>query len=138
MTAISINALRFYAQRDIDRAAGDARLRYITDVAGQQAVYLTKMAEAKAYLTAYALDSQAIAPPHIAAEATATGATPLAVAQEVAGLGALWTEGLSPAIEAARIGGKRAVAAATGEDDDAIAAAIEAARVAAIAALEAI
>jgi hypothetical protein len=129
---------RYLAQRDIDRAAGEARLRYITDVPGQQAVYLTKLAEATAYLAAYALDPQSIAPPHIAAEATATESTPLAVAQQVAGLGALWTEGLSPAIEAARLGGKRSVTLATGADDEAIAAAIEAARVAALAALDAI
>jgi hypothetical protein len=99
---------------------------------------MRKLDEATAYLAAYEIDPLALAPPHIAAEATATGATPLAVAQEVAGLGALWTEGLSPAIEAARLGGKRSVTLATGETDEAIAAAIEAARVAAIAALEAI
>ena len=135
---MSTTSLRWHAKRDIDRAAGDARLRYITDVPGQQAVYMTKAVEAAEYLAAYALDVLAIAPPHIAAEAAATGATALAVAQEVAGLGTLWTTGLSPAIEGARLGGKQAVMAATGEDDAAIAAAIEAARITAIAALDAL
>ena len=129
---MSILFARLRAQRDIDRAAGAARLRYITDVAGQQAVYLVKLEQARSYIAAHALDAQALVPPYIAAEAAAVGMTALEVAQEVVELATAWNDVAGPAIEGARLGGKAAVQAA---DDEA---AINAARDAAIAALAAI
>lgn len=100
------------ALQRIDRAAGAQRLRYITDVPGQQAVYLLKRDEATAYLASIALDPQAAVPPHIAAEAASTSSTAAAVAEMVVELATVWNTVLSPAIEGARMGGKSAVTAA--------------------------
>jgi hypothetical protein len=109
---VSIAEAREAALQRIDRAAGAQRLRYITDVPGQQAVYLLKLDEAEAYLTAVSSNPQAAVPPHIAAEAASTSSTPTAVAELVVGLAAVWNTVLSPAIEGARMGGKTAVNAA--------------------------
>jgi hypothetical protein len=126
----SINAQRWQAHRDIDRVAGEVRLRYITDVPGQQAVYITKLQEAEAYAAAHALDSQAPVPPYLAAESAAMGDDAIDTAQMVLGLAAQWNGVLGPAIEAARVAGKAAVTAATTEQG------IATARAAAIAALD--
>lgn len=120
--------LRWHALRRIDAAAGEARLRYITDVPGQQAVYMVKLEEARALLAAPASTPG----PHLVAEASVRGTTPAAVATLVDGLASVWTGVLSPAIEAARMSGKLAVEAATD------AAGIQAAAESAIAALSAL
>ena len=130
---MSILFARLRAQRAIDQAAGAARLRYITDVPGQQAVYMVKLQQAQAYVAAHAEDAGAAVPPYIAAEANAVGMTPLEVATEVVALAAQWNDVVGPAIEAARLGGKAAVTAAPDNE-----AAINAARDAAIAVLAAI
>jgi hypothetical protein len=114
----------------VDEAAGVARRRFITEVPGQQAVYMMKLAEARAV----AADPGAAAP-HIHSEAAATGCTAVEVAAAVIARADLWNAVLSPAIEAARIGGKAAVSAAALAGD---AAAITAAAEAAIAQLDAI
>lgn len=114
------------AQAAIDQAAGAARLRYITDVPGQQAVYLRKLEQAHAWLAEPVGDP----PPYIAAEAAATGETPTAAAEAILAIATAWDEQLSPAIEGARISGKRAVSAAT------TAAEVEAALAAAISTLD--
>lgn len=121
---------RWYALRDIDDAAGRARLRFITDVPGQQAVYMVKLQQAQAYTAAVALDAQATVPPYIAAEAAATGQTAAQVAANVIALAAVWNEQAGPAIEGERMGGKSAVTAAQDLE------AVEAARVAAVQALD--
>ncbi len=130
---MSILFARLRAQRDIDRAAGAARLRYITDVAGQQAVYLVKLQQAQAFLAARELDAGAMPPPYIAAEAAAVGMTPQDVAAEIVALATHWNDVVGPQIEAARLGGKAAVEAAAANEG-----AINAARDAAIAVLAAI
>ncbi len=126
----TLAALRWQAHQDIDRTAGEARLRYITDVPGQQAVYMTKLEEARAYAAAYALDNGTPVPPYLAAESAAMGDAAIETAQMVLGLAAQWNGVVGPAIEAARVAGKAAVTAATTAQD------IEAARAAAVAALE--
>lgn len=95
------------AHAAIDQAAGSARLRFITDVPGQQAVYLMKLQEARALLA----DPVASAP-HIVAEAAATGQLAAATAQAIVDRATLWNVALSPAIEGARLGAKAAVSAA--------------------------
>lgn len=137
-----VTSARWYALRDIDDAAGMARLRFITDVAGQQAVYMVKLQQAQAYAEAVALDAQAPAPPYIAAEASATGETPGQVTAAILALAAVWNEQVGPAIEGARMGGKAAVGAVADPDPDnqeevsAALAAVATARAAAVAALE--
>lgn len=115
----TLNLLKFEAKRQIDLEAGAARLRYITDVPGQQAVYVTKRDQAAAYIAAVAADPEADPLPtpgaYIAAESSALNITPLQLAQEVMALSALWEGTLSPAIEALRISGKAAVSAAQDE-----------------------
>lgn len=121
---------RWYALRDIDDAAGRARLRYITDVPGQQAVYMVKLQQAQAYAAAFALSEQAAVPPYIAAEASATNETAAVVAANILALAGVWNEQVGPAIEGARMGGKAAVTAAQDLEQ------IEAARATAVLALE--
>jgi hypothetical protein len=128
----SLYGQKVLALRAIDQAAGVARLRYITDVPGQQAVYMVKLQEATAYLVAHGLDDQAPVPPYIAAEAASLGIAPVLVATQVVQLGTLWNEQLGPAIEGARLGGKRAV------QDAATVEAVAAALAAALSALQAL
>jgi hypothetical protein len=130
---MSLNMLRHGALRAIDAAAGEARRRYITDVTGQQAVYLTKLAEAQAYLAGFVNGSPTVAAgPYIVAEAEARGITHQQQAELVAGVAEAWNGVLGPAIEAARMAGKLAVEAAQTIE------AIDAAREAAVASLNAI
>ncbi len=124
----TVNIARIRALRRIDAAAGEARLRYITDVPGQQAVYMVKLEEARALLA----DPNATPGPHLVAEAAARGITALAMAEMVDDLASVWTGVLSPAIEAARMAGKLAVDGASDEDE------VETATQAAIAALNAL
>ncbi len=100
------------ALRTIDQAAGQVRLKYITDIPGQVGVYLVKLEQAKDYLAAAALDAGAAVPRYVAAEARATGLSAAAAAQQIVTTGTLWNDELGPDIEEARIGGKKAVGAA--------------------------
>lgn len=124
---ITLTTRKASAMRQIDLEAGAARLRYITDVPGQQAVYVTKRDQAAAYLAAVAADPAADplpAPgPYIEAEAAALGVTPLSLASEVMAIATLWEDTLSPVIEALRIAGKAAVQAAG--DEEGVQAALE-------------
>lgn len=124
----SLSAKRFFALQMIDEAAGQTRLRFITDVPGQQAVYLMKLAEAREYLAARQLNPLARPGAHLVAEAEAFKTTALAVAENVAQLGAQWSNELSPAIESARLAAKAVVA--TAESEAAMLQAVDAARAA--------
>ncbi len=92
---------------DIDAAAGSARLRYITDVPGQQAVYMAKQAEAEDFLANGGTPGA-----YLQGEADARGVTVTQAAQMIAGLAAMWGETIGPAIEKSRIAGKLAAGAA--------------------------
>lgn len=120
----SLFLLKLRAHQALDACAGQVRLRYITDVPGQQAVYMTKLQQAQAYLVARELDAGAVVPPYLAAEAFATGATALQVATAIISLATVWNEQLGPAIEGARLGAKRAVSDAA--DDAGVQAALSA------------
>lgn len=112
--APTLLALQRNAKAAIDQAAGAARTRYITDVPGQQAVYVRKLEQAHAFVDAGGVGDM---PPYIAAEAAATGADPLVAAQSILAIAAQWDDVLSPAIEGARLAGKRAVDAALSAAD---------------------
>lgn len=103
------------ALTQIDAAAGSVRLRYITDVPGQQGTYLLKEQQASAYLMALATDPEAAVPPFVAAEAEALGATAAVAAQGIVATAALWADQLAPAIECERRRGKLACEAAADE-----------------------
>lgn len=94
----------------IDKMAGAVRLRFITDVPGQQATYLRKAQEARNFAEA---NFNGTPPPYIAAEATATGKSAQECAQNILFLSSLWEEQIGPAIEILRIAGKKAVSEAT-------------------------
>lgn len=123
----SLSSLKWHACNAVDAAAGDARQRYITDVPGQQAVYMVKLEQAQAYLA----NSSASAP-YVHAEAQAMSEEPAAVAANIVALASHWNEQLGPLIEAARLAGKRAVNEA---DDAAAVAEAEAAAIAVLCAL---
>lgn len=110
------------AQAQVDAAAGRARLRYITDVPGQQATYQRKEQQAREWSV---LGFPLPAPSFIQAEADALGAHPQTVAQQVCALADYWAYVKGPEIEAARIAGKAAVRAA--ETLEAVQAALDAA-----------
>jgi hypothetical protein len=111
---MSLALEKWRCHRVIDHSAGEVRRRFITDVPGQQAVYMEKRAEAAAFIAAHASSPGTAVPgPHLVAEAAATGKTPIALAAEVMANASAWLSTYSPAIEAARIGGKASVDAAT-------------------------
>lgn len=117
------------ALAEVDEAAGRARLRYITDVPGQQATYTRKEQQAREWLdSGYA----GPAPSFIAAEAAALGETPQHIAQQVITLADFWAYVKGPEIEASRIKWKAAVRSATTLE------AVQAALDAALAELEAL
>lgn len=97
------------ASAEIDQAAGSARLRYITDVAGQQAVYIEKLQQAQAWVAS----PTGTPPPYIGAEAAAMNTDATTAANTVLATAEQWNGQLSPAIEGARRSGKIAVTAAT-------------------------
>lgn len=94
----------------IDSAAGQARLRYITDVPGQSGTYLIKAEQAKAFIAA---SGQGAVPPYVQAEADATGMPPLQAAQYIDAVSTAWADQLGPIIERERRIGKIAVEEAT-------------------------
>ena len=120
--------VRAEALRAVDQAAGAARARYITTAPGQEAVYLLKLEQARAYQAAgYA----GAVPELIQAEADALGVTAQEAADLILATAAAWTAKAAQ-IERIRRGRKAEIEAA------ADAAAIEAARQAALAELAAV
>ena len=124
----SVGWHREMARRAINAEAGLARSRYVTDLAGQEGVYAAKAVQARAYRASVVLGTPTAQPgAYLAAEAAAKGCTALAVADAIIAKANGWDE-QGPAIEAERMRGLAAVAAATTLDG--IAAAVAAAEVA--------
>lgn len=103
---------------NIDGAAGSARARYITVAPGQEATYLLKEQQARAYAGIGYLLAEVANYPYVQAEAMAiNGTTPTAAQYQAAANGIIaqadaWlVKGAQ--IERERIGGKRAVSVAT-------------------------
>ncbi|WP_341327861.1 hypothetical protein [Methylotuvimicrobium sp. KM2] len=120
-TSEIIALCRSEAERNIDRIAGQARLNYFTEAPGQQATYLSKLDDAKAYIAAgYPEDAS----PYkwVKAEVDATGATAAEVADLIVTTAAQWEE-VGAAIEGARQAAKRVLKLA--EDIESINAAEE-------------
>lgn len=82
---------------DIDSAAGAARLKYITDVPGQAAVYAAKLEQAQAYLA-----DQFVIGDYLKAEAEALDISLQQAAQQIVEKAALWNNTKGPQIEAIR------------------------------------
>ena len=122
--APDLAALRDQALAEIDSAAGDARGRYITTVPGQETTPAEKEKEARAHA-----DGASGPFPFLEAEAAELNSSVAALAAEMIATAEAWRP-LGVAIEAKRRAGKVAVSAA------ADAAAIQAAKEAALAALK--
>lgn len=117
-------------ERRIDAAIGRVRLRWITDVPGQEAVYQAKAVEARAVQAAIAVGGtpDPATCPHLVRDAARHGTTLAEEVEVVAGMEALWLGGISPVLEGLRLGGKeRARAATTAAAAMAVANAVEAA-----------
>lgn len=95
--------LRTTMKDKVDREAGEYRTNFITAVPGQEMTYLRKEAEARAF----AADNQA-AVPLLEAEATATSVTTSELAASVIAQADAWAF-IGAAIEAARMGAKKAI-----------------------------
>ncbi len=135
--APSIAETQATALASIDAEAGAARARYITVAPGQEATYMLKAEQARAYKAAGYPSAAVAGYPMVDAEAKAiNGAAPTAAQIQTAidGIIAQADAWIAKAaqIERARIGGKRAVAAALNV------AGVEAARAAAVAELAAL
>lgn len=108
-----LNEYKALARYKVDQAAEYARLRYITNGAGQAMVYQLKGAEAEAYITAgYPVDTSSY--PFIQAEMNATGKTKEQAADDIITQRNAWVA-LGASIEQQRLAGKGAVDAAIDE-----------------------
>lgn len=105
---INLEPLRVHLCRNVDEQAGAVRSQFITVIPGQEATYIYKAAEAKAWRSGNDPDTA----PFLSAEAAATGVTIDELALTVEANEAAWRE-LGARIEAARIGAKVAIARAT-------------------------
>lgn len=103
---------KLMARQQLDAAAGDARLRHLSAVAGQDMVYAEKLAQAQAYVGAHAADPGAEVPGYVAAEMAATGSTALQAATAIMAAADAFHRGPGPQIEQVRRAGKLAVQAA--------------------------
>ena len=121
VASVSLQDAQSLASAQIDNAAGNARLRYITDVAGQQAVYIEKLQQSQDWVA----NPTGNPPPYVAAEATAMATDATTAANYIIATANAWGQQLSPAIEGARRAGKIAVGQAA--DNAAVAAALSAA-----------
>jgi hypothetical protein len=105
----TLDAAKLEGAGIIDAAAGAARLRYITDVPGQQDTYILKAEQAHAYLD----NLNGTVPPFVQAESDATGMSPVDAANLIIAAEHEWCDILGPAVERERRRGKVAVDAAT-------------------------
>lgn len=110
------------ALAQITRLRGQARLAYITDIPGQEAIYIAKLEEARAYLSA--TDPDIADYPLIGSEVGVTAPTAYEVAQVFANLNTLWVQ-VAAAIDGACFAAEASVqAATTAEDVEAVVAAL--------------
>lgn len=99
------------AHNKIDKAAGEARARYITVAPGQEAVYALKKEHAESYKAAgYPADTTAY--PLIQAEADASGTSAQAACDFILSKAAQWVQ-LAATIEQLRQSAKQQVGAIT-------------------------
>jgi hypothetical protein len=95
-------------QAKVDRAAGEARLRYITSIPGQDATYTSKLADAQRYLATSPEPETLDAFPWLAGEVHTYGLPPLESAQNIVDISAAWTE-IGVHIEELRLSAKAAI-----------------------------
>lgn len=103
---IDLPKLKAAAAIKVDRAAETYRLNFITAGSGQVMAYQQKLAEAEAYLADEQIDHDTI--PHIVAEAAMDGVALFEKAAEIVAVFHAW-QLVSAAIEAKRLGAKKAI-----------------------------
>jgi hypothetical protein len=111
----SISAVAFAkasSEQDMQRIFTYVRQRYVTDLPGQEMIYLRKEQEAAAYLSADPEPSTLVDFPFIAAEVGITAPTAFEVAQIYANLANIW-KSLGAYLETARMQAKYAITAST-------------------------
>lgn len=106
------------AMAQITAIRGQARLAYITDIPGQDAIYIAKLEEARAWLAA--ADPALADYPLIASEVGVTAPTAYEVAQIFLNLNALWVQ-VAAAIDGGCFATEAAVQAATTPEEVAVA-----------------
>ncbi len=111
---VDLDTLKVRLAASIDAAAENERLKYITSGAGQAMTYQRKAEEARACLVA--TDPQPADYPMLAAEIGITAATLTGVAEVVNAAYQAWLA-IGAQIEAARLGAKAAIDAATTADE---------------------
>lgn len=107
----TLDQIKVAAAWRVDQLAGQKRLKYTTSAPGQEMTYVSKLADAKAYIAA-GYPSDASPYPWIHAEATACSATPAQVADLIVYTAAQWTA-VGAQIEGARQAAKRTGTLAT-------------------------
>ena len=100
----------------INDAIGTARLKYVTDIPGQQTIYTEKQAEARAYLTAVPVPVALADYPLLAAEVGVTAPTAWQLAQVWANKSVLFKQ-VAAITERLRMKASAAIAAALNEAD---------------------
>ena len=108
VAADDLGPLKTAVIAQVNTGAGDFRKQFITDIPGQQATYLAKETEARAWTSG----ADATAFPYLSGEASATGSTLDAVAALVLATAEQW-RALDPKIEGRRRGATVAIDAAT-------------------------
>ena len=98
-----------FANDQIDQAAGNARAKYLTVAAGQEATYLAKYQDARAFKAANYLPVDGTGFYWVQAEAATLGVSPENAADGILTGGDLWNNVKGPQIEGLRIGGKAAL-----------------------------
>lgn len=94
-----------WAHDSIDSYAGRTRLRYITDLPGQEDAYKQKKMQAEGFLASYP-DITVALYPWIEREAFHTNLTPLVVATRIKAKWDMWNSVIAPEIEGLRVGAK--------------------------------
>lgn len=111
---VNLEHLKSASSDEVDKLAGEARLRYITDTPGQAQTYAKKESQAREWVSSGCVGR---APPFIEAEASALGEDPGALAARVIELSDYWANTKGPQIEASRRKWKVAISRAEGADD---------------------
>lgn len=120
-------ALKANASSAVNRAIGEYRLNFITDIPGQQAIYQAKRDEAVAFLALDPVPSDPTGFPLLTAETGLTAPTAAELAQLWLDLNTFWVQ-VSADLEAMRITAIQAInAAANRPAIDAAVSALEAA-----------
>lgn len=105
----TLASLKATALLSIDRHAGAARSRSLTDLPGQELIYRRKAEQAAMFLSP---DYLGFAPPYVAAEAAAIGTDHASAAAHILQCAQHFDNEVGPAIEAVRLSAKYAVSAA--------------------------